>query len=226
MPDLTRHVSQGDPLVIGAGAYNQFLDVARWWGHRKRGPEGGAVVPAGFPATLVVQVKNDTEGDLDERAVLTPTGVEISPVDDDPLDVQRQPVFTGGAPAATSDPVLVLIEPVAAGGVGAAAVGGTAVVTVNVSDADHLWARATASNTARLESATSGPARILWREAGSSGDKVAVVALNNGGIPGGAAAGGCGPWQEVVTGITCDAGVMTVQTKWLQVCDVSDTDPT
>jgi len=185
MNDLARRATKGEPLQIGAGWYNAVSDAASFVRDRLRGREGPAGAPADdYPGSLVVYVRNDTGTDLERGHVVTPT-VDVLEAAGQPLVVQRRPVLGGTAPASTADPVLILLEPIAEDAIGLAVAGGVAVCTVNVSSGSHLWARPTAGNTDRLESATSGPARILTREAGSSGDKVAVVALNNGGLPDG-----------------------------------------
>lgn len=183
--DRNARVARGDRLRIPAAVYNDLLDAAHAHLAQKRGrggPPGSK--PDIWPAGLVVLVRNDTGTDLERGHVVAPTA-DVLDAADQPLAAQRRPVFAGDAPGSTADPVLILLEPIAEDGIGLAVAGGVAVCTVNVSSGSHLWARPTAGNTDRLESADSGPARIITREGGSSGDKVAVVALNNGGIAGG-----------------------------------------
>lgn len=189
MSDTSRKAAPGEPLNIAAATWNNVLDATADFLKRKGGRQGGGPLGRSFPGLIQVAVRNDTGGDLERGHILSPTDSIVDEVEQ-PEDVQRLPVFAGDAPSATSDPVLVLLEPIAADGIGRAAVGGVAVCTVSVSSGAHKWARPTAGNTTRLESADSGPCRILDREAGSTGDKIAVVALNNGGLPGGTGAGG------------------------------------
>lgn len=192
MPGDQQPVSKGDRLRIPAAAWNLTNQNNADFLRRRAGRTGPpGAEPDDFPGTLWVFVRNDSGADRDRGDILTPTE-ELLGATDQPLSVQRLPVFAGEAPASTSDPVLVLLEPIAEDAIGRAAVIGIAVCTVNVSDASHGFARPTAGNTDRLESAAGGPARVLDRDDGSSGDKVATVLLGTccgtdggGGDPGG-----------------------------------------
>lgn len=178
MSSPLRPLSVGDPspLVRNRQAINEVLRVAR-----KDAARGGAQVPGSVPAlnvnpTATVYVRNDTAGDLDSWAVLALGDPEPDLTDDDAAHTWRgQPVFPGAAPAASSDPFGVLLHPVKAGAVGAAAVLGVVPVDLNVTDSSHTHASPAASTTATLATGTSGPAVIVSKESGTGTKRAAVL---------------------------------------------------
>jgi hypothetical protein len=73
---------------------------------------------------------------------------------------------------------VVLAEPLAVGAIGRAYIAGVCPVQVNVTDEAHGYASIADGDTTQLASATSGPAQILWKAAGT-GSRWAVVRLGN-----------------------------------------------
>jgi hypothetical protein len=163
------------PFVTRADTVNAVLEAVRRERQRERGQGGGSpVVDSGAPATLV-WVRNDTGSTLPERSVVK-LGTPVISASTFPLDVQRQPVFPGTAPAAATDPFAVLLEPAAASELVLAAVLGVAVCDVTVTSAAHGYAGPSAGATASLSSVPCGPAQVIWR-AGGTGTQRAVVLL-------------------------------------------------
>lgn len=80
-----------------------------------------------------------------------------------------------GTTPAVAAPFVVVQEPLSADGFGIARLLGLTRVQIEVSDAAHEYADCTTLTT-KLTSGTTGPARILWKEAGT-GTKWAVVNL-------------------------------------------------
>lgn len=179
MADPLQHVAPGDPPPNRAVTYNLLFDAAKAHRDRKqlRAGQDGARRPLAN-AALEVWVRNDTGGTLAIRSVAA-LGTPVISAVDYPIGVQREPVFPGTAPADSSDVFAVLIEPIEDGKLGRAVVMGLAVCDVVVNDAGHEYAEPAASTTATLASAATGPARIVWRESGSSGTKRAVVLLGS-----------------------------------------------
>lgn len=178
MSDPLKHVSPGDSLAISAKTFNTLIDTANLTRKQRMGPAGArpAQQPPVTPANLAY-IKWTT-GSLLERSVVKISDPVISAVDN-PVTVQRTPVFTAGTPDATDNAFAITIEPTAAGTISKAVVSGVAVVDVNVSDITHQFAAPAAGQTGYLASAASGPARILWKDTGT-GIKRAVVLLGVG----------------------------------------------
>jgi hypothetical protein len=177
--DPYERVSRGAPLAIRADTWNALLDAARAYsGGKLPGAAVGKLVADVAPSVTVL-VRNDTGGALSWPAVLALGDPEISAVDY-PHEVQRQPLFSGDAPASPTDAFALMVEPLADGKIGVGVVAGVAVCEVAVSDAGHAYAVPETGETARLASAPFGPAKIVWKESGT-GNKRAVVIVGQGG---------------------------------------------
>lgn len=161
MADPLQKVNPTDALRFRADSFNAFVDAAKWVRTQMRG-QGDSVpeIPELTPALLVF-VKNTTGSTILENAPVVWDGTTpISPVTAT-QNANRQPVFGLAAPASNTDPVLITQAPIETDKIGIAAVAGVTVAQVSVSDASHRFARPIAGNTLTLESATSGPVRIL-----------------------------------------------------------------
>lgn len=163
------------PFVASARTVNQTLEAVRRWRRAERGTQGAPVPGAEAVPVLTVWVRNDTGGTLSQFAVVKLGAPIISP-STDPTDAQRQPTFPATAPSAAADPFGVLIEPLAAGAYGRAAVTGVVPVYVTVGSSAHGFAAPGASGTTALDTAATGPAKIVWK-AGASGTVLAMVLL-------------------------------------------------
>ena len=164
--DPLRYVSAGEPLEISAAAWNALVDAAR----ARRGstfddrnPAIRQVVTPG----LTVAVRNDSGADRAVKSVLAITDKLLDPTNAAP-EYMRKPLFIGDLVTAETDPIVILSDPIVSDGIGLAIIAGIAVVDVLINDSSHQWAKPIAGDATKLTSATSGPARILWK-AGSSG---------------------------------------------------------
>lgn len=169
MPPTDGPVRPGDRLRISATTWNDIQETVRTVKSSRLGRTGedgraDAVQPS---HTLLIQ--NDSGGALSVGASLA-IGDALVTVG---ADFGDQPCFSADVPAAVTDPVCVLVEPIADGAVGRAVVQGVAVATVSVSDVDHRFAVPTTAG-AYLVSATNGPVRILSTPAGTGDQTVAV----------------------------------------------------
>lgn len=181
MVDPLQHVRVNQPIrPVRAETWNAFVDAAI--AHRRKrgiGPLGGGGAQNPLNPAATVLVRNNTESNLSAGGrVLAITGVEYSP-EDLPAEFRSYPVFGGDTPAADTDAVVILAEPAPADQLARATLAGVAVVDVLINDAGHQWAKPIAGDSLKLTSATSGPARILWK-AGSSGVQRCVVNLLDG----------------------------------------------
>ncbi|VTS01530.1 Uncharacterized protein OS=Isosphaera pallida (strain ATCC 43644 / DSM 9630 / IS1B) GN=Isop_2423 PE=4 SV=1 [Gemmata massiliana] len=169
----------GQPLSLYADELNAMLEVARAFRRGKlasllAGTDVGAWKPAN-----IVYVQNGTGGDLSARAVLTASGAVVDPATD-PVQARKEPTVEASAPTSATDPVLVVLDGIAAGTVGRAAVSGVTVAQVSVTSTGHRFARPISGNTSNLASASSGPVRLLVPPA-TTGTQTAYVLLGGGG---------------------------------------------
>jgi len=184
----TRKVVSGEPLSIPANTWNKLIDLV------EPGSRPGAETYGigNYPSVLKVLVQNSYDLSLDDgyHVLNRWDVVEINtigpPIDytDEPTEFKERPNFSARFityPATSSQMILgVMLEPLEAQKIGYAAISGIVPVRVNVHDAAHTYARAISPGYAEsppyLESAKTGPCRILWKESGT-GVKWAYVAL-------------------------------------------------
>lgn len=171
----------GDSPSLYAEELNAMLEVARAWrdGLIPRQSTGGRTAGAGesaddfFGPVTLTRVKNTTGSTLPVGSVLTPTDPVVDP-ETAPYPARRQPVHGAAAPAADSDPVLVLFDSIPNGGIGRAVTMGETVATVEVTDTAHRFARPVPGDTTKLASAETGPVRLL-QTFGATGTYVCYV---------------------------------------------------
>jgi hypothetical protein len=176
LSDETRKVKPGDPLEISADSWNAAMDAAR--AHRDSQRDARAHPGTDTRQTGIILVRNSSGADADRLGVLAMTAPLVLPADNEPEALARV-ALDGDAPAADTDPFCVLLEPLADGAIGRAAVAGVAWALVDFSDAGHGFAAPEAGETGALASAGSGPARVVWKESGT-GVKKALVLLGAG----------------------------------------------
>ncbi len=173
-----KKVRKGDPLEVSAATFNSFIDAARAHRLSKR---NGASQPAIQipPPGVILTVKNDSGGDCARFEVLGLAAPVFAPTDNT-ADFSRGPVMSAAEPV---DPdhlgsFVVVLEPIASGGVGQAIVQGAVYVKVLIADADiATWADVTDAETGHLTAAVTGSARILWRTGSGTGTVWCVCLL-------------------------------------------------
>lgn len=174
---------------IQSRTWNRMLDIQRNQSLQRLGGQGGGPLDLSLGGPVEVLVRNDTGASAAPGYVLAITGTPLDPVGD-ALTFEGRPCFTGGAPASTSDAVVVLLDGAAPGEVVRGVLMGVAVCLVNLTSTGHGYATPTASDASQLTSAATGPIRLLWTSnAGHTGQQTAVVALGTG-TPGGSTAAG------------------------------------
>lgn len=181
------------PFVKDARTVETALDLLRDVRAKKFGAIGAPFGFEGVRPALRVLVRNDTGADLPALSVLELGDPLVSALDDPDADppssaaqFQASPLFPGTAPTSAGGVFVVTETPLsyvasagsasAGGAIGPAVVMGVVPVDIDVSDEDHGFSRPIASTTANLESASGGPARIIWKESGT-GVKRAVVLM-------------------------------------------------
>jgi hypothetical protein len=154
----------GDPIPTDRETWGAIIAAAR--AARSDGPTGAGGVGSNWPPAVMVFVRNDTGDDLPEFGVVAIDTAEplVSPVD------------------APEDVFAVLIEPIEEDGTGRALVMGVAVCDVySAAGAAHTHAAPRPGHSDHLQSAESGPARVIWRAAGSGAQRAMVLLTGSGG---------------------------------------------
>lgn len=176
MADTFDKVRDGQPLEIAAATWNALLDAGQDHARRKVPGGGGPALDGPLNPAVRVLVKNATGAALAVGSVVALGTPIVSPVTDR-REAAATPLFPGTAPASTADAFAVLAEPLEVDEIGRAVLMGVAACDVDVTGATDVYATPKVSDTSQLASAATGPARILWREAGSSGTRKALVLL-------------------------------------------------
>jgi hypothetical protein len=177
MGDGLTKVRSGEPLRFPAAAYNAFVDAALDYQRRQRNLLGRPTSRA-LQADIIL-VKNTTDNDLDRFSVLGIDAPVFLPADapetfaNDIAVLGVSPTWNGHAGR-----FIILAEPLAAGAMGRAWAHGVCPTKLDVQNEAHGYADVADSLTT-LRTATTGSARILWKEDGT-GTKWAIVRLGGG----------------------------------------------
>lgn len=121
------------------------------------------------PTATVCRVKNTSGATRNHGEVLEFSGSPIT-------DFTSQPIVTGVSPTLVNG-FGVLLEPIENNDFGPCVIKGGCIAEVNVSDADHRYAKVD-SATYVLQSAAIGPARILAKPSGT-GQKTCFILMND-----------------------------------------------
>ncbi|MCG3179670.1 MAG: hypothetical protein BIFFINMI_02011 [Phycisphaerae bacterium] len=179
MAEALRKVKPGDPLRIPAATFNAFVDAAEDLRRRQHDQFTG-MQPDGRQ-TGVVPIKNNSGADLGRFAVLGIDGPIFTPADSED-GFKNRIALVGVTPVAPTHlgRFAILLEPVANGRIGQAAVAGVCVAKVDVQAEDDGFADVKDGSAASLKSGPSGAATILWKESGA-GEKWAIVRFGGAG---------------------------------------------
>lgn len=162
MSDAFKKARRGEPVKIAAAAWNRVIDQVvtkpRFTGEDEAYPH----------INVQVRVKNFTTGTLDRWGVLqidslleTPTGVTGNAVE----SFQSWPGVVGVVPgisSARTKSYVVAVEPIPAGNIGRGAIAGVVQSRVQVRCTGHNYAQPKTNAIGYMESADSGPFKILW----------------------------------------------------------------
>jgi hypothetical protein len=178
MGDHLKKVKSGDPLVIPASTFNAFIDAAQ--AHQAQQRALGAEGMRDFGHAATVRVRNDSGAAVDRFGVLGIDGPVIGP-DANLVEFQGRPTLKGVTPIAGAHDgkFVVLLDPIGNGRIGRACAAGLTVARIDVSDAVHGYADIDNGDASHLASASSGAAKILWKESGT-GEKWALVSIGEG----------------------------------------------
>lgn len=191
---MTR-LSPGDKFQFSATFINALQEMVLAYKDGRLGVTGGGVpAKSTAPANYVLAFREEFETDLGEFCPVilrqTDNADPVPGIDptDNTLEYQRRTVIGAYTPVMgdEGEAIGITLEPIAANSIGKVAVAGVVLATVDVTDNGHEFATLTDSETV-LASATTGPARILWRETNTTGEQLCWILLGTG------AAGAAGP---------------------------------
>jgi hypothetical protein len=174
MPPPLSNLGPGDRPPSDRVSWNAFVRAGRAANRNQPGVNAPQYPGTVTLPSLIVYLRNDTAGALPVYSVVKIGEPLVSAVDQ-PHQVRQLPSFAGSAPNSSSA-FGILIEPAPVGSVVRAVVLGPVPCAVFVNEDGHQFARPVTGETTRLESAESGPARILWKY-GTEGAVQAVVLL-------------------------------------------------
>ncbi|OHB51767.1 MAG: hypothetical protein A2Y12_01395 [Planctomycetes bacterium GWF2_42_9] len=206
MGNVFKKVRDGDKLRIPASTYNAMIDAAQDYANRKSSVNTNT--PQALSANIVF-IKNTTGALVDRFGIL---GISNTELDVNSNSFKESVCFTGVSPSTASHSggrFVVTCEPIAAGAIGRAYAAGFVVVKINVIDEAHTCADIETDDKAKLKSAESGAAVILWKESGT-GDKWGIIRFG-----GGSAGGGDNTLWVILSKVpdepNVDAGELTVE---------------
>ncbi len=173
-----RRTDPGQKWRPSSRLVNVMTEATRDFRARRLGREGGEGFDAPLDEGLLVMVRNDSGAFAEPGYVLAVTGQLLDPVEL-PAELLGRPLFSGDAPAATTDPVVVLRDGLEGGAIGVAVMVGLAVVSLDVSDASHGYAVPTAGDASEMQSSATPGYRILDR-VGTQVTRTVSDAVTNG----------------------------------------------
>jgi hypothetical protein len=174
MGDPLKKVQDGDRLRIPAAAYNAFVDAARKVRADQQGV--GAKALRASRSTSIVLVQNNSGGTVGRFGILGIDSPIVGP-SANLYQFQEQVALSCTSPTSGhAGKFVILLEPLADGGIGQAVVDGVASCRVVFTTGTETRADVLAGNTTRLSASAGGSASVLWKEAGT-GEKWAVVRL-------------------------------------------------
>jgi hypothetical protein len=183
MGDPLKKVQAGDPLVISAGAYNEFCDAAKAAKAGAMSQGSAAGNGTGFNPSIVL-VKNNSGADRDRFDVL---GIDapLFTFSDSDKEFKTRPSLKGVSPTLADHlgKFVILLEPVASGKIGRAAISGLVPCKVKIESGQSSlqYADIEADTMTRLILSSGGTAQVLWKVSDEPGDQWALVRLGAGG---------------------------------------------
>jgi hypothetical protein len=173
--DSLKRVLPGEPFRPSAAAWNAMLDAARKVAELDASA-GRALSATRSPSTVLV--KNSTGAAL-ETGHIVGLGAPLFTPTDNLGEFKFRPTIIGAVPTTASHKgkFAICSEQIPDGKIGCAVLVGLAVCQVNIVSSADEYAEVRNSDATKLDTASSGSARILWRESGTTGTKWALVRL-------------------------------------------------
>jgi hypothetical protein len=179
--DPYRKVHPGEPLSIGASAYNAFVDAAKAIAQGRMA--GGAGDLSDPRAIVFAKVRNDSGQDVDRFSIMKINSFLIGPGANQDEFLAR-PMFGVTVPTSPvqDNAHVITIEPIKNGEMGTAAIAGAVPVQlIGTGGTIYSYAEPIAGDVTKVKSVPHGPLRLLWYSAGwavvtfDAGDREAVV---------------------------------------------------
>lgn len=167
-------VIPGQALRYPASLHNTLVDVAR----ERRAPGAGRLADLGAADYFTrVLIRNTDEQACPARGAMRLTAATLDPSANLTQFLDR-PVFDAAvAIEANSDAAAAIaVNKIEGGELGEAAIAGVIQARVNVTDADHRYAKPSETTAFGLDSASGSGFRMLWKESGT-GTKWALLEL-------------------------------------------------
>lgn len=159
-------VSSGQGIPRSAALWNNIIDSANDFAMRRMGSGGG--YGGSLASTDLIKIKNSSGAAIRLGEVLELDGIVISTVDRGAM------WFDGDAPNATR-PFCIALQDIPEDAIDRAQVSGVTIALVDVGDANHGYAEVVSGDPV-LQSAASGPVRILYKPSGT-GEKTCAVLI-------------------------------------------------
>jgi hypothetical protein len=176
--DPLKKVQSGEQLRIPAEAYNAFVDAVR---STRSQHTLGAEAQGALRQTTVAKVKNNTGANRERFSILALDAPIVAPSANE-QEFLRQTTFSGVLPATGYEGRFgVLLEPLAPGKIGLAAVAGVMPVKLFLNgpviyDHAEIWP----GSSEVLHNVPHGSARLLWVEPSGGLVRWAVVRIDDG----------------------------------------------
>lgn len=177
--DALKKYPSGSKLEFQAKTFNTFVDAARQM--RQRSIDNGAArARQALRHTGIVVIKNNSGADVERFGVLGVDRALFTPTEN--LDsFQNHVLLSGIRPAASvhAGKFVIALEPIKSGKIGPAYIDGVCPARITFAG-EEPFADVKDNDLASLQAATTGSARVLWKEPGT-GVKWAIVLLGEGG---------------------------------------------
>ncbi len=213
-------LTPGQPISFPAAEWNRHVEASDAY-HRTRSLEEPGSPISQRRESNVVNTKNSSGADRRKGEILEFTGSPLTDFSDGLIWlIGDEPQLTNGFG--------VLLAAAPDGKFEECQVSGVCTALVNVTDVDHKFAQVSAS-TYVLQSAASGPVRILYKDSGTGEKECAVLLdapfveihrgiVDNSGSP--ITKGGSGNVKRYTDGTSSDSGIVdTVTCDWNAVAD-------
>jgi hypothetical protein len=168
---MADRVKPGMPIPRGVATWNNILGAADAYAAGRLGQP--TVERPGTALTEIIRIQNSSGAQVALGQVLEISGFLLS-------DVEKNFLWFDGDIPDTTRPFAIAIEDIPSGAIGRAKVCGVCVALVNVTDEAHGYA-AVADGEVVLQSAASGPIRILFKPTGTGEATCAVLFSTVGG---------------------------------------------
>ena len=169
-----KKVVTGQKFKPKATTWNSFVDAAVYV--KQRQSDLTSKTLRRDTRSGIVLVRNSTEEDLGQFAVIALGELIIKPEDNEPEFRANIPIFE--AELITEEnkdrPIVVLQKPLKENHCGAAMLSGITPVKINVENEEHEFAELDVEN--GLKSSESGSMRVLWKEP-ETGEKWAIIQI-------------------------------------------------